>query len=101
MPENKTAGSLWAEVGTNKKKKMTGAIFFSPLLSYEKYVYLLSSLSSETVNRFLPFALRRASTLRPLAVAMRALNPCLFTRLRLDGWNVLLLIVLSFLGVQK
>lgn len=29
-------------------------------------------------NTFLPFARRRANTLRPPTVAIRALNPCVF-----------------------
>ena len=57
--------------------------------------------SSETVNLFLPLALRLASTLRPLFVDMRALKPCLLTLLRLDGWYVLLLIVSVFFERAK
>jgi hypothetical protein len=45
--------------------------------------------SSETDSLLLPFALRLLRTLRPLAVAMRLLNPCLFFLFRFDGWNVL------------
>ena len=63
--------------------------------------YYLSSLSSDTVSLFLPLALRLASTLRPFLVAILALKPCLLALLRLDGWNVLLLIFLSYFGVQK
>ena len=51
--------------------------------------YLLCSLSSETLNLLRPFALRADKTLRPLAVAMRLRNPCLFLLLRCEGWNVL------------
>jgi hypothetical protein len=58
-------------------------------------------LSSETVNLFLPLALRLASTLRPFFVDMRALKPCLLTLLRLDGWYVLLLIVPVFFEGAK
>lgn len=47
--------------------------------------YFLPTFSSETVNLFLPLALRLASTFLPFLVAMRALKPCLFTLLRLDG----------------
>ena len=34
----------------------------------------------------LPLSLRRRSTRRPAAVAMRARKPCLCLRLRFDGW---------------
>lgn len=41
--------------------------------------------SSDTVSFFLPRALLRAITARPLAVDIRCLKPCLFVRLRLLG----------------
>jgi hypothetical protein len=41
--------------------------------------------SSETVSFFLPFLLREASTLRPLALAILSRNPCLFFLFLLDG----------------
>lgn len=41
-----------------------------------------SYFSSLTVRRRRPFALRRDRTFRPFFVAMRALKPCLFVRLR-------------------
>ncbi len=41
--------------------------------------------SSETVNFFLPLALRAARTLRPLADAILSLKPCLFLLFRCDG----------------
>ena len=44
---------------------------------------------SETVRRARPLARRRASTLRPSAVAMRSRKPCLLTLLRFEGWYVL------------
>lgn len=44
---------------------------------------------SETVRRWRPLARRRARTLRPLLVAMRARNPCFLARRRLFGWKVL------------
>lgn len=47
--------------------------------------YFLCLGSEETVNFFLPFALLRANTLRPLAVAIRSLNPCLFLLFLFDG----------------
>lgn len=42
-------------------------------------------LSSETVSFFLPFLLREANTLRPLAVAILSRNPCLFFLFLLEG----------------
>lgn len=44
--------------------------------------------SSETVNFFLPLALRLANTALPPFVAIRSRNPCLFFLFLLDGWNV-------------
>ena len=46
--------------------------------------YLLA-ISSETVSLFLPFALRLDNTLRPLAVDILSLNPCLLRLFLLDG----------------
>lgn len=40
-------------------------------------------------NTFLPLRRRRAKTLRPFFVLIRARNPCSLFRLRLFGWNVL------------
>ena len=54
----------------------------------EGSAYLLPRLS-ETVREARPFARRRASTLRPFAVAILSRKPCLLTLLRLEGWNVL------------
>ena len=45
----------------------------------------LTYRSSLTVSFFLPRARLRASTLRPVFVAMRARNPCVFFRFRLCG----------------
>jgi len=44
--------------------------------------------SSATDSLCLPFALLLERTFLPFFVAMRALNPCLFERFLLDGWNV-------------
>ena len=54
----------------------------------------LPAMELDTVRRARPLARRRASTLRPSADAMRARKPCLFTRLRLWGWNVLFIITI-------
>ena len=54
---------------------------------------------------FLPFALRAASTLRPFAVDILSLKPCLWRRLVFEGWYVLFIFlpffVPNFFGVQK
>jgi hypothetical protein len=47
--------------------------------------YTLCRGSSETVSFLRPFFLRAAITPRPLAVAMRSLNPCLFFLFLFDG----------------
>lgn len=61
------------------------------------YAYL-NVASSDTVSFLRPFARRAANTLRPLAVAILARNPCLLILLRRDGWNVLFIaITISFL----
>jgi len=45
----------------------------------------LTYSESDTVRRLRPLARRALSTLRPLAVAILALNPCLLALLRLEG----------------
>jgi hypothetical protein len=50
--------------------------------------FYLCVFSSETVNFFLPFALRDFNTLRPLADAILSRKPCLFLLFFVDGWNV-------------
>jgi hypothetical protein len=47
--------------------------------------YYLSLSSEDAESRFLPFALREARTLLPLAVDILSLNPCLFAFFLLDG----------------
>jgi hypothetical protein len=44
-----------------------------------------SRSSGDADNFFLPFARREASTLRPLAVDILSLKPCLFAFFLLDG----------------
>ena len=77
--------------------------FYKPTAPYAGWprVLLLRSLllylpaiELETVKRTRPLARRRAKTLRPSADAIRARKPCLFTRLRLWGWNVLFIITI-------
>jgi hypothetical protein len=47
--------------------------------------------ASQTLTRARPLRRRAASIARPARVRMRSLNPCVFARLRLFGWNVRLL----------
>ena len=47
--------------------------------------YFLCLGSSETVSFFLPFARRAFKILRPLAVDILSLNPCLFFLFLFDG----------------
>jgi hypothetical protein len=56
----------------------------------------LLAISSETVSLFLPFALRLDSTLRPLAVDILSLNPCLLRLFLFDGWYVLFIGMLFY-----
>jgi len=54
----------------------------APLFSGALGNYLISS---DTVRRFLPFALRALITFCPLTVDILFLNPCLFLRFLFDG----------------
>lgn len=45
--------------------------------------------SELTESFFRPFCRRELKTLRPFAVDMRLRKPCLFRRLRTEGWKVL------------
>jgi len=62
---------------------MTGP--FEEYFMKQRAGYALCLDSSETDNFFRPLALLFANTLRPLAVDMRSLNPCLFFLFRFDG----------------
>jgi hypothetical protein len=66
------------------------------LLQHAGIYYFLSTLSLETVNFLRPFLRRLASTLRPLAVAMRSRNPCTDLRRRLWGWYVRFLFAIFY-----
>lgn len=57
--------------------------------------YLLV-FSDETVNFFLPLALRAANILLPFGVDMRSLKPCLFLLFFCEGWYVLFIILYIF-----
>jgi hypothetical protein len=47
--------------------------------------------ASQTLTRARPLRRRAAMMARPARVRMRSLNPCVFARRRLFGWNVRLL----------
>ena len=68
------------------KRKKAGTLRADLISSLAKNYAYLNVDSSDTVSFLRPFARRAASTLRPLAVAMRARNPCLLIRLRREGW---------------
>lgn len=52
----------------------------------------LPAILSETESEKRPLARRRASTLRPLLVAILSRKPCLLIRRLLEGWNVLFIV---------
>ena len=52
-------------------------------------------MATQAVRRLRPLARRRFSTSRPLAVAMRALNPWVRLRLILLGWKVRFMVLLA------
>lgn len=53
--------------------------------------------SSETVSFLRQWRRRAASTRRPFAVAILSRKPCLLTRLRREGWNVLFMIYIFYI----
>lgn len=64
--------------------------------------FFLKVVSSETVSFFLPFFLRAAITLRPLAEAILSRKPCLFFLFFFEGWNVRFIVLSVYpKGVQK
>lgn len=65
----------------------------TPFPGAKKDYFFFRVFSSETVSFFLPFLLRDANTLRPLAVAILSRNPCLFFLFLRDGWYVRFIIV--------
>ncbi|EKY13472.1 hypothetical protein HMPREF9075_00019 [Capnocytophaga sp. oral taxon 332 str. F0381] len=66
--------------------KIPSILFICYLFYYlKKKVYFLCRGSDETVSFLRPFALRRANTFLPLAVAIRSLKPCLFLLFLLEG----------------
>lgn len=71
-----------------KRQRATPAMGWPAARQVTVRDYLLA-MRSDTVRYLRPLARRRASTLRPSGVDMRSRKPCLLTRLRLEGWNVL------------
>jgi hypothetical protein len=69
----------------NKHKKVKKLFFTFPQKDVKLFNYFLCLGSSETVNFFLPFARRAFRTLRPLAVDILSLKPCLFLLFLFDG----------------
>ena len=57
--------------------------------------------SSETESFLRAWRRRALRTRRPLALAILARKPCLFTRLRREGWNVLFMICLFYIFSRK
>ena len=70
---------------------LSGPLMFNTLW-YKDY-FLFPQYSSDTVSFLRPLALREASTLRPLAVAILSRKPCLFFLFLLEGWNVLFIVI--------
>jgi len=69
-----------AEIAIKKSKRQSCL-----LLDWNGSDPYFPDIESETVSRFLPFALLRESTFRPFLVFIRALKPCLFFLFLLDG----------------
>jgi hypothetical protein len=80
------------------KTKKVKALFstFTFFVITPAIFYALPDMLSDTVNLFLPFARRDANTLRPLALSILLLKPCLFTLFLFEGWNVLFIAAISF-----
>ena len=99
-------------IGIKKQKEAKDRLYFF-LFSSFCFPWTVSTdyfpwCSSETVNFLRPLARRLANTRRPFFVAILSRKPCLFTRRRLWGWNVLfialyyfILLFIQHFGVQK
>ena len=57
----------------------------NPLLFKNYFTAYFRRIASETDNLFLPLALREANTLRPFAVDIRSLKPCLLRFFLTEG----------------
>ena len=89
-------------VATHKKnRKKQRACFASFCFSSFRCLWTVLTdyfpwFSSETVNFLRPLARRLASTRRPFFVVILSRKPCLLTRRRLWGWNVLFIALYLF-----
>jgi len=72
---------IFMQFDEQKTPKVTLLGFFVIKL----FITYLCVFSSDTVNFFLPLALRDANTLRPLALAILSRKPCLFFLFFTDG----------------
>jgi hypothetical protein len=61
----------------------------------------LCPLSSAEDNLLRPFKRRAAKVLLPFEVAMRVLKPWRLVRFLFDGWYVLFVMTLFYLGLAK
>jgi hypothetical protein len=68
--------------------KQKSCFLLKAAFTQREIISYLCVFSEDTVNFLLPLDLREAKTLRPLAELILSRNPCLFLRLRCDGWNV-------------
>ena len=82
--------------GAPKTKAAKRLVLFAAFNSRTENRAYLPWFSSETVSFLRPRARREASTRRPFFVAILSRKPCLFTRRRLCGWNVLFILIFYF-----
>ena len=85
-----------AKLRVDRLKKKVLLLKATPFYQMVFNHYFLCLGSEDTDNFFLPLALLRASTFRPLADAIRSRKPCLFLLFLLDGWNVLFMVYLLY-----
>ena len=85
--------SLFEIKQKNRKKPLP---FLSSFMM-DKWNTYFPWCSSDTLSFLRPFARREASTRRPFLVDILSRKPCLFTLLRLWGWNVLFIIIDDFI----
>ena len=75
---------------------MKPGFFLSSESSESEQTFYFPWCSSETLSFLRPLARREANTRRPFLVAILSRKPCLFTLLRLWGWNVLFIVFSMF-----
>jgi hypothetical protein len=71
------------QVNSSYRNKNDRRVF--TMLPDKRFYLCFKVLSSETVSLFLPFLLREANTLRPLAEAILSRKPCLFFLFLFEG----------------